>query len=902
MNTPFLISGKERPTSPTNPNPTRYQFLSLRDAEPNLAAPTLLTGPVSETYLLVSTISGVRGWGSSFNYDSSFTTLQVNSGFWVSTYVTVQGASGNWESTYNTVFANSGTWLTEASANALYFKLSGGTIFGDARVEGDLVVVGVLSALGGIATTDTRVVETTALRIVNTGVGPALYVEQAGFDDITQFVDTEGGIALHIGNIAPLVPGMNTGVIGIRTEFPNETLTVKGTISASDHIYTTGQYYSAGVNLDDIIYNAVPGILRSTYSTVSSNSAKWESVYNSWFSTSARYTTVDYLSTRELILSAATVRGDVRIFGNLFASGSSFLSNTIITTTSALSVVNDDKGPALYVKQGGAGAVIAEFYDSELTRAPVLHLGNAANPDLFEPPGIVGIRTSNPNKTFTVVGEISSTGLYNEVRLFGERNNLIAGQNMPVLGQLGGLNNVFVGSEIGNFIGFASNNVLLGFQAGRLIFDGNENVFIGSEAGRSATNVSKNIFIGRQSGMLQNNGVGNVFIGEGAGKNNTSGSYNVTIGSQTGAGLQGGSYNIQIGPNTQTVSEVSRQNTLVIGREARATQDDQFVIGSPVYRYNTSRVHADLNVYGTLSATNTQVAGFTAYNTSNFKSDVSFNKNVVVEGTLLAFNINGSVSGTSTGSVNISGMLTVSNGISTNSISARDIVGYYSVLPYQSFSANGIQTDFILLSAAKSVNDIMVFISGVYQSKDFFTLPTQNTLRMSTPPPAGTTLEVTYQKPSEIPWTNVPLPGIGGVQTSMIANRAVDQSKINFDAVQTEHVLDRNITHIKLSNGAPLWDTSNNLTVSGNLIMTDGNVDARNIIPRTTNAFDLGTTSFRWRNIYTQDLHLSNSIGDYTVIEGEDNLYLVNNKKNKTYKFALIEVDPKEVPPRSNIS
>ncbi len=69
--------------------------------------------------------------------------------------------------------------------------------------------------------------------------------------------------------------------------------------------------------------------------------------------------------------------------------------------------------------------------------------------------------------------------------------------------------------------------------------------------------------------------------------------------------------------------------------------------------------------------------------------------------------------------------------------------------------------------------------------------------------------------------------------------------------------------------------------------------------PAATNTYDLGTTSLRWRNLYTQDLHLSNGIGDYTVVEGEENLYLVNNKTNKSFKFALIEVDPAEVPPKS---
>ncbi len=77
---------------------------------------------------------------------------------------------------------------------------------------------------------------------------------------------------------------------------------------------------------------------------------------------------------------------------------------------------------------------------------------------------------------------------------------------------------------------------------------------------------------------------------------------------------------------------------------------------------------------------------------------------------------------------------------------------------------------------------------------------------------------------------------------------------------------------------------------------------AAHLYPTATNTYDLGSTTVRWRNIYTQDLHLSNGIGDYTVVEGVENLYLVNNKTNKSFKFALIEVDPAEVPAKSQVA
>ena len=70
-------------------------------------------------------------------------------------------------------------------------------------------------------------------------------------------------------------------------------------------------------------------------------------------------------------------------------------------------------------------------------------------------------------------------------------------------------------------------------------------------------------------------------------------------------------------------------------------------------------------------------------------------------------------------------------------------------------------------------------------------------------------------------------------------------------------------------------------------------------MPVNNNAQDLGSTSLRWRNIYTNDLNLSNkgstnsvdnTWGDYTIQEGESDLYLINNRNGKKYKFNLTEV------------
>ena len=87
-------------------------------------------------------------------------------------------------------------------------------------------------------------------------------------------------------------------------------------------------------------------------------------------------------------------------------------------------------------------------------------------------------------------------------------------------------------------------------------------------------------------------------------------------------------------------------------------------------------------------------------------------------------------------------------------------------------------------------------------------------------------------------------------------------------------------------------------TLSGSVILGDATGDdltfngyaASNLVPKTTNSFDLGTADLRWRNMYTGDLHLKNERGDWTVIEEEDFLTLTNNKNGKRYKFVLEEI------------
>ena len=118
---------------------------------------------------------------------------------------------------------------------------------------------------------------------------------------------------------------------------------------------------------------------------------------------------------------------------------------------------------------------------------------------------------------------------------------------------------------------------------------------------------------------------------------------------------------------------------------------------------------------------------------------------------------------------------------------------------------------------------------------------------------------------------------------------------------------DFNIYH----NGSESYilNTGSNLnlgTTSGNNVQIYGNNSARwiftyngNFIPATNNSYDIGDSSNRVRNIYTNDLNLSNeghgndvdgTWGSYTIQEGADDLFLINKRNGKKYKFNLTEV------------
>ena len=89
------------------------------------------------------------------------------------------------------------------------------------------------------------------------------------------------------------------------------------------------------------------------------------------------------------------------------------------------------------------------------------------------------------------------------------------------------------------------------------------------------------------------------------------------------------------------------------------------------------------------------------------------------------------------------------------------------------------------------------------------------------------------------------------------------------------------------------------LTGDPNIAVTDVTLKG-NLLPDTNDTRNLGSTTLRFANIYTADMHFSNNAsspnsvdgtwGDWTLQEGEEDIFMLNNRTGKKYKINLTEV------------
>ena len=111
------------------------------------------------------------------------------------------------------------------------------------------------------------------------------------------------------------------------------------------------------------------------------------------------------------------------------------------------------------------------------------------------------------------------------------------------------------------------------------------------------------------------------------------------------------------------------------------------------------------------------------------------------------------------------------------------------------------------------------------------------------------------------------------------------------------------------SNGFKVGNVTIDSTTGGSIFGSDSNrggihFSVTSVLPYNSSgaavddSIDLGSSSHRWKNLYTAGLQLSNkgktndvdgTWGDWTLQEGEDKIFMINNRTGKKYSLKMEE-------------
>ena len=227
------------------------------------------------------------------------------------------------------------------------------------------------------------------------------------------------------------------------------------------------------------------------------------------------------------------------------------------------------------------------------------------------------------------------------------------------------------------------------------------------------------------------------------------------------------------------------------------------------------------------------------------------------------------------GDVNVIGILTASSfkDASGNSIGVGAAASTFTTQLL--ITATADQTAFTF-TPTYTDGFVNVFLNGIHlvPDTDFTTNANNTTITLASGAAAGDELLIeAFKSLGDIVHVNN-LKTTGNLNVSGILTAATfSTTETNFDVAQ--------------------------LTVNAGVKVTGVSTFVGNILPSANNTHDLGSTSLRFRNVYTNDLNLSNqggsndvdgTWGSYTIQEGEHSLFLINKRNGKKYKFMLSEI------------
>jgi len=265
----------------------------------------------------------------------------------------------------------------------------------------------------------------------------------------------------------------------------------------------------------------------------------------------------------------------------------------------------------------------------------------------------------------------------------------------------------------------------------------------------------------------------------------------------------------------------------------------------------------------------------------------------------------------------------------------------------QRFSGNGATLSFTLNRNVSNLLDLEVFVENVQQEPYVAYDASGYTLTFTEAPPSGTNNvyvnyrnfnsgasvivpdgSITYQKLAQNIrlFTTDNLVANGSITTFTLSETPADANTL---VVSVDGIVQRapihyttsgnqitftsappalsnvHVRHLGFRTTVEVTQLSANTTITTpniiNPIIVGTATATANIIPSANTTYNLGSATYRWANIYTGDLHLSNegrqsgnmvdgTKGNWTLQEGETDLYLINNITGKKYRFAIEEI------------
>jgi hypothetical protein len=189
---------------------------------------------------------------------------------------------------------------------------------------------------------------------------------------------------------------------------------VKATSANWDNVYSSVLTTSSNWNNAYSALTSTSGNWNSAYNQLSLSASNWNQTYNN----SPNFLLKNVNTGKQIIF------GDVTIFGSLSTSGTTNLNNVNLTQTSAINCINTVPSiTALTINQVKNSVSIADFYDNGNS---VFHVGRATdNSGNLTATGVIGIKTSTPNATLTINGNVSANSdIYTSSKFYGDGSNI----------------------------------------------------------------------------------------------------------------------------------------------------------------------------------------------------------------------------------------------------------------------------------------------------------------------------------------------------------------------------------------------------------------------------------------------------------------------------------------------